>query len=125
MRYLFVFITLFMSFNSIAQSKKEQIAILTNRLDSVQQKFDLNISLLSKKVKNLNLENIALNEELEKAQNQLQVESEIIIEKEKSIRTLNQQNLALIKESERIKNAIKDIKLMQSKYLNIAPKHSA
>ena len=117
MRYLFVFITLFMSFNSIAQSKKEQIAILTNRLDSVQQKFDLNISLLSKKVKNLNLENIALNEELEKAQNQLQVESEIIIEKEKSIRTLNQQNLALIKESERIKNAIKDIKLMQSKLL--------
>ena len=39
MKYLFVFITLVIGVNSMAQSKKEQIAILTIRLDSLNKEY--------------------------------------------------------------------------------------
>ena len=47
MKCIFVFLTFVISLNSIAQSKKEQIAILTYRLDSLNKEYVKDTTYLS------------------------------------------------------------------------------
>ena len=74
MKVLFLFLTFFISINSIAQSKKEQIDMLNVRVDSLNSEYVKDTTLLSNTVREVNKENVDLSEQLEKSKEQLKKE---------------------------------------------------
>ena len=55
MKYILALITLAIGVNSMAQSKKEQIAILTARLDSLNKEYVQDTTYLSNTVESLDV----------------------------------------------------------------------
>ena len=98
MRYLFVFLTFVFSFNSIAQSKKEQIAILTFRLDSLKREYIKDTTYLSNTVETIDREYTIMSMQYEEAQELIKKKSATISEKTNTILSLNEKNLELMED---------------------------
>ena len=106
MRYLFVFLTLVIGVNSMAQSKKEQIAILTNRLDSLNKEYIKDTTYLSNTVETIDREYTILSMQYEEAQELIKKKSATISEKTNTIKSLNTKNMELMEELKKIRLSI-------------------
>lgn len=110
MKVLFLIFALFFGINAIAQSKKEQIAILTVRLDSLNQEFVKDTILLGNKLNSIDMKYANLLEELNKANEQIQEKSATIAKKSNTIKTLNTKNKALTKKQKQFYQNINAVK---------------
>ncbi|MDA9986679.1 hypothetical protein N9E11_01475 [Crocinitomicaceae bacterium] len=98
MKYIFVFLTFVISLNSIAQSKKEQIAILTARLDSLNKEYVEDTTYLSNTAETIDREYTIMSMQYDEAKEQLQKKSVTITEKSNTIKSLNAKNMELMQE---------------------------
>ena len=101
MKYLFVFLTLVIGVNSMAQSKKEQIAILTNRLDSLNKEYIKDTTYLSNTVETIDREYTIMSMQYEEAQELIKKKSVTISEKTNTIKSLNKKNMQLMEDSKK------------------------
>jgi predicted nuclease with TOPRIM domain len=124
MKYIFVFLTFVISINSTAQSKKEQIAILTARLDSLNKEYVKDTTYLSNTVETINREYTIITMQYDEAREQLQKKSATITDKSNTIKSLHAKNMELMQEmkSLRQKNIILNDSLKLSKKLQVANK---
>ena len=109
MKVLFLFLTFFISINSIAQSKKEQIDMLNVRVDSLNSEYVKDTTLLSNTVREVNKENVDLSEQLEKSKEQLKKKSATITDKSNTIKSLNAKNMDLMQELKDLRTEQKNL----------------
>ena len=122
MKVLFFFLTFVISFNSIAQSKKEQIAALNMRLDSLNSAYVKDTIILSSSVQSVGRENVMLTEQLDKTKEQLKKKSATVTDKSNTIKSLNAKNMELMQEMKSLRqtNIILHDSLKLSKKLQAA-----
>ena len=122
MKVLFLFLTFVISFNSIAQSKKEQIAALNMRLDSLNSAYVKDTIILSSSVQSVGRENVMLTEQLDKTKEQLKKKSATVTDKSNTIKSLNAKNMELMQEMKSLRqtNIILHDSLKLSKKLQAA-----
>jgi hypothetical protein len=113
MKSLFLFFTIVISINSIAQSKKEQIDILNVRVDSLNSAYVKATKLLSNAVQKVNKENVDLSEQLEKSKEQLKKKSATITDKSATIKSLNARNMDLMNEIKDLRTGQKNLMAQQ------------
>ena len=106
MKYIFVFLTFVISLNSIAQSKKEQIAILTARLDSLNKEYVKDTTYLSNTVETRDREYTIISMQYDEAQEQLKKKSATITDKSNTIKSLNAKNMGLMQERKELNQTI-------------------
>jgi len=111
MKYLFVFITLVIGVNSMAQSKKEQIAILTIRLDSLNKEYIKDTTYLSNTVETIDREYSILSMQNDEAQDVIKKKSATISEKTNTIKSLNKKNMELMEELKEMRKSLKILTL--------------
>ena len=111
MKYLFVFITLVIGVNSMAQSKKEQIAILTIRLDSLNKEYIKDTTYLSNTVETIDREYSILSMQNDEAQDVIKKKSATISEKTNTIKSLNKKNMELMEELKEMRISINTLQL--------------
>lgn len=109
MKYIFVFLTFVISLNSIAQSKKEQIAILTARLDSLNKEYVKDTTYLSNTVETGDREYTIISMQYDEAQEQLKKKSATITDKSNTIKSLNVKNMDLMAESKKLYQKIQEL----------------
>ena len=93
----------------MAQSKKEQIAILTFRLDSLNKEYVKDTTLLSNTFQMVDMQYWSTLEQLDKAQEQLQKKSATITGKSNTIKSLNVKNMDLMAESKKLYQKIQEL----------------
>jgi chromosome segregation ATPase len=113
MKSLFLFFTIVISINSIAQSKKEQIDILNVRVDSLNSAYVKDTKFLSNAVQKVNKENVDLSEQLEKSKEQLKKKSATITDKSATIKSLNARNMDLMNEIKELRTGQKNLMAQQ------------
>jgi len=111
MKYLFVFITLVIGVNSMAQSKKEQIAILTIRLDSLNKEYIKDTTYLSNTVETIDREYSILSMQNDEAQDVIKKKSATISEKTNTIKSLNKKNMELMEELKEMRKSLNTLTL--------------
>ena len=92
------------STNLLAQSKKEQIATLSNRLNNLRQKYTKDTTYLSNTVETMNREYTILSMQYDEAQEDIKKKSATISDNTEKIRSLSQKN----EELSQINTAIKE-----------------
>jgi hypothetical protein len=111
MKYLLVFLTLVIGFNSTAQSKKEQIAILANRLDSLNKEYVKDTTYLSNTVETIDREYTIMSMQYEEAQELIKKKSATISEKTNTIESLNEKNMELMEDLKELRLALNSMEL--------------
>ena len=96
MKYLFLFLTLVIGLHSMAQSKKEQIAILTYRVDSLKREYLKDTTQLQNTIETMEREYTILSDQYDEAQELIKKKSATISEKTNTIKSLNTQNMELM-----------------------------
>lgn len=109
MKYLFVFLTIVSSLYSLGQSKKEQIAILTNRLDSLNREYIKDTAYLNNTINTIDREYSILSDQYDKAQQLIKKKSATISENKNTIKSLNSRNIELNTENMNFQKKIKDL----------------
>lgn len=110
MKGLFLFLTFMISINSIAQSKKEQIAILNYRIDSLNREYFKETRVLRSKIETIGKSYYSLSNKTQASKEQLDEKQATIASKFKTIETLKIQNSQLVK-------ALNDLSAAQDKRL--------
>ena len=116
MKYIFVFLTFVISLNSIAQSKKEQIAILTARLDSLNKEYVKDTTSLSNTVEIIYRDYATVSMKYDEAQEQLQKKSATISKKANTIKSVNEKNMKLMEERKELQKNLNEIELSFKEY---------
>ena len=109
MKYIFVFLTFVLSLNSIAQSKKEQIAILTARLDSLNKEYIKDTTYLSNTIETVDREYSIISMQYDEAKDQLKKKSATITDKSNTIKSLNTKNMELMEASKKLYQKIQEL----------------
>ena len=115
MKYIFVFLTFVISLNSIAQSKKEQIAILTARLDSLNKEYVKDTTYLSNTVETIDREYTIMTMQYDEAQEQLKKKSATITDKSNTIKSLNAKNMGFMTELKVMRESLNSMDLENRK----------
>lgn len=102
-------LTLAIGFNLMSQSKKEQIYILNNRLDSLSKEYAKDADLLGSVKQKIDVDYNILKEEYAEIQKQIKNQSTTITEKSSSIRALNAKNIELLNEERRIYKSLQKL----------------
>ena len=116
MKYLFVSITLFIGFNSISQSKKEQIAILIHRLDSLEKEYIKDTTFLSNTIETIDREYTMITMQYSDAQEKLQKKSATITDKSNTIKSLNKKNMDLMTELKGMRKTLNSMELDNKRF---------
>tara|TARA_B100001287_G_C22624814_1_gene501950 strand:- start:196 stop:1023 length:828 start_codon:yes stop_codon:yes gene_type:complete len=116
MKYILALITLAIGVNSMAQSKKEQIAILTARLDSLNKEYVQDTTYLSNTVESLDREYNIMSGMYDDAHEQLQIKSAAITDKSNTIKSLNAKNKELMQETKETQKRLDDFKRKFKKF---------
>lgn len=115
MKLSILFLTLVISINSFAQSKKEQIVILNSRLDSLNKAYVKDTIGLGKAIRKIDGVKDALSEQLDKTKEQLIKKSATVTEKSNTIKSLNAKNMELMQ----------DLNVLRTEQKNIAAQNKA
>ena len=98
------------SLNLNAQSKKEQIATLTARLDSLNKEYVKDTTYLSNTVETLDREYTIISMQYDEAKEELQKKSATITDKSNTIKSLNVKNMDLMKSAKDLNSQITELK---------------
>jgi len=119
MKVLFVLVFVCTTFSIFAQSKKDQIAALTLRLDSLSREYVKDTAQLNQSLQKLERKNSVLSGQYKAAQEQNKKKSQAIRDKTETIKTLNASNLDLMQERKDMQkeiNALNDsIRMLKKK----------
>ena len=111
MKYILVILTLSIGVNSIAQSKKEQIAILTARLDSLNKEYIKDTTYLSNTVETIDRDYTIMSIQYDEAKDQLKKKSATITDKSNTIKYLNTKNMELMEASKKLYQKIQELEI--------------
>ena len=95
----------------MAQSKKEQIAILTNRLDSLNKEYIKDTTYLSNTVQTIDREYAIMSMKYDEAQDVIKKKSATISEKTNTIKSLNGKNMELMEDLKELRKSIYTLQL--------------
>ena len=110
MKNLLLVLALFVGFNAMAQSKKEQIAILTSRLDSLNREFVKDTILLGNKLNSIDRKYVNLSKEFDNINAKINDKSKTISSKSNTIKALNTKNTSLRKRQRQFRHYNNSIK---------------
>lgn len=102
-------LSLAIGFNLMSQSKKEQIYILNNRLDSLSKQYAKDAAFMGSVKQKIDVDYNILKEEYSKIQRQIKTQSTTITEKSSSIKSLNAKNKELLNEERRIYKSLQKL----------------
>ena len=111
MNYIVIFLTTALSFNGLCQSKKEQILILNNRLDSLSREYDKDTNRLNKEIIILKSESNSLTDKYQKVEQLLLKKSQSIQHKNEKIQSYISNNRDLNQEVNQLRRQLKQTKL--------------
>ena len=111
MKYILVILTLSIGVNTIAQSKKEQIAILTARLDSLNKEYIKDTTYLSNTVETIDRDYTIMSMQYDEAKDQLKKKSATITDKSNTIKSLNTKNMELMEASKKLYQKIQELEI--------------
>jgi hypothetical protein len=106
MKVLFVLVLVCITSSIFAQSKKDQIAALTLRLDSLSREYIKDTAQLNHTVESLERKNSVLSGQYKSAQEQIKKKSQAIRDKTETIKTVNASNLELMEQLKEVRNEL-------------------
>ena len=109
MKVLFVLVLVCITSSIFAQSKKDQIAALTLRLDSLSREYVKDTAQLNHTVESLERKNSVLSGQNKAAQEQNKKKSQAIRDKTETIKTVNASNLDLMQERKELQKEINSL----------------
>lgn len=107
MNYIVIFLTTALCFNGFCQSKKEQIAILNYRLDSLGREYDKDTTALNEDLRNLNHLYSTLKEKQKEAEYLIDKKSNTIKNKNEKIQDYIAKNKELQIELNKLRTEVK------------------
>ena len=116
MKYLFVFLTIVIGFKSTAQSKKEQIAILTYRVDSLKREYLKDTTQLQSTIETIEREYTILSDQYDEAQELIKKKAATISEKTNTIKSVNNENMSLMEERKELQKKLNELELSFKEY---------
>ena len=109
MKVLVILVLVCTTSSIFAQSKKDQIAALTLRLDSLSREYVKDTAQLNHTVESLERKNSVLSGQHKAAQEQNKKKSQAIRDKTETIKTLNASNMELMQERKEMQNEINSL----------------
>ena len=116
MKYLTVFLTLVIGLHSMAQSKKEQIAILTYRVDSLKREYLKDTTQLQNTIETMEREYTILSDQYDEAQELIKKKAATISEKTNTIKSVNNENMHLMEERKELQKKLNELELSFKDY---------
>ncbi len=100
----------------MAQSKKEQIAILTYRVDSLKREYLKDTTQLQNTIETMDREYTILSDQYDEAQELIKKKAATISEKANTIKSVNNENMRLMEERKELQKNLNEIELSFKKY---------
>jgi TonB family protein len=119
MNYIVIFLTTALCFNGLCQSKKEQIAMLNYRLDSLSREYGKDTNRLNKEISILKSESNSLTDKYQKAEHLLLKKSQTIQNKNEKIQSYISNNRALNQEINQLRGRINQTKFHEVSFPNV------
>ena len=116
MNYIVIFLTTALSFNGLCQSKKEQILILNNRLDSLSREYDKDTTTLNEDLRKLNHLYSTLIEKQKDAEYLIDKKSNTIKNKNEKIQEYIAKNKELQNELNKLRTEVKKTQFHEVKF---------
>ena len=116
MKYLTVFLTLVIGLHSMAQSNKEQIAILTYRVDSLKREYLKETTHLQNTIETMEREYTILSDQYDEAQELIKKKAATISEKTNTIKSVNNENMHLMEERKELQKKLNELELSFKDY---------
>tara|TARA_B110000285_G_C15091304_1_gene599238 strand:- start:109 stop:1875 length:1767 start_codon:yes stop_codon:yes gene_type:complete len=116
MKYVLIFFTIVFSLNIFSQSKKEQIVILNNRLDSLNREYEKDTTLLNEDLRKLKNQFNTLSKEQKEAEKLLDKKSRTIKNKNEKIQEYITKNKELQSELNVLRATVKQTQFHEVKF---------